>query len=225
MDIPFTKTNISPILTCPNNGDVGDIYEICGIIKSISIPNGTLAEEVVVVPLLLLVFEDEEGGLIIICIGCSSVLSLLLDDDDGVLEVDCDRCNNFEEACGETEVGMGLVVVVGIMGVDADRFGADGFFFIGDRWYCLVVSSFTTPLLVQFLEDVLLVGAFSSLTKDEFNDDEVRPLCCRFTKSSGGGEVSLSSLTVIVLIDAAFMTISSAIDISNVSLSSSSDGA
>ena len=85
MDIPFTKTNISPILTCPNNGDVGDIYDICGIIKSISIPNGMLADEVVV-PLLLLVFEDEDG-LMIICIGCSSVLSLLL-DDDGVLEVD-----------------------------------------------------------------------------------------------------------------------------------------
>ena len=192
MDIPFTKTNISPILTCPNNGDVGDIYDICGIIKSISIPNGImLADEVVVVPLLLL--PDEEDGLMIICIGCSSVLSLLL-DDDGVLEADCDRCNKFEEACGETEVGMGLVVVVGIMGVDVDRFGADGFFLIGDRCCCFVASSFTTPfLLVQFLENVLLAGAaFRSLTKDEFNDDEVRPLCCRFTISSGG-EVSLSS--------------------------------
>ena len=219
MDIPFTKTNISPILTCPNKGDVGDIYDICGIIKSISIPNGMLADEVVVVPLLLLIFEDEDG-LMIICIGCSSVLSLLLDDDDGVLllvEADCDRCN-FEAACGH--------VVVGIMGVDADRFGADGFFFIGDGCCCFVVSSFTTPLLlVHKLEDVLLVGAaFRSLTKDEFND-EVCPLCCRFIKSSGGGEVSFSSLTVMVLIDVAPMTISSAIDISNVSLSSSDDDA
>ena len=146
MDIPFTKTNISPILTCPNNGDVGDIYDICGIIKSISIPNGMLLadEVVVVVPLFLLVLEDEEDGLMIICIGCSSVLSLLLDDDDGVLEADCDLCNKFEEACGETEVGMGLAVVVGIMGVDVDRFGADGFFLIGDGCCCLVVSSFTT---------------------------------------------------------------------------------
>ena len=201
MDIPFTKTNISPIFTCPNNGDVGDIYDICGIIKSISIPNGMLLadEVVVVVPLLLLVLDDEDG-LMIICIGCSSVLSLLLDDDDGVLEADCDRCNKFEEACGETEVGMGLVLVVGIMGVDVDRFGADGFFLIGNRCCCFVASSFTTPLLlVHKLEDVLLAGAaFRSLTKDEFNDDEVRPLCCRFTISSsspvgGGGEVSLSS--------------------------------